>query len=217
MNRQKLLWVILSVTLLVILVLVGGLWLLRDKSTAPVAEAAREPRVDYDLFEIPLRNTPLPGIQQLDTPPEATEKGDIQKQDFVIGDNARDEEPAVSAKTLTSQPVVRATPAPRKALPKKQTTTTTTARATTPRYTGRQYWIQTGSYKSKSKADSCNAVLIENGLAGHILTKQINDDTFFRVRIGPYTNKNEAEKFLSWIQKINGMEASYIVVNTARN
>ncbi len=213
MNRQKLLWVILSITLLVILVLVGGLWLFRDKQTVPVAEAAREPRVDYDLFEIPLRNNPLPGIQELQTPPPAVENGDIEKQDFVIGDNAPEEDKVLSDKALTRRPVVRATPAPRKTTPKK--TTVSVARARAPRFSGRLYWIQTGSYKNKSKADECNAVLIENGLAGRILTKQIKTETYFRVRIGPYTNKNEANKFLSWVRKIDGMEESYVSIDNS--
>lgn len=213
MNKQKLLWVILSITLLVILVLVGGLWLFRDKQTVPVAEAAREPRVDYDLFEIPLRNNPLPGMQELQTPPPAVENGDIEKQDFVIGDNAPEEDKVLSNKAFTREPVVRATPAPRQTTPKK--TTVSTARATAPRFSGRLYWIQTGSYKSKSKADDCNAVLMENGLAGRILTKQIKTETYFRVRIGPYTNKNEAEKFLSWVRKIDGMEESYVSIDNA--
>ncbi len=210
MNRQKLLWVILSVTLLVILILVGGLWVFRDKSTVPVAEAAREPRVNYDLFEIPLRNTPLPGMQELAPPPATEEKGDIEKQDFVIGDNAPEEDRVLSEKAFIREPVARTTPAPRAITPKKAATTI--AKSTIPPLSGNLYWIQTGSYKSKSKADSCNAVLIENGLAGRILTKQINSDTFFRVRIGPYANKNEAKKFLTWIQKIDGLEESYISV-----
>jgi cell division protein FtsN len=208
-NRQKLLWVILSVTLLVILILVGGLWLFRDKATVPVAEAAREPRVNYDLFEIPLHNTPLPGIQELEPAKPADEQNAIEKQDFILGDNAPEESNVLPQKTVTREPRARIAPTPRPVTTKR--TSMTTAKTTGPAKTsGNLYWIQTGSYKSKSKADSCNAVLIENGLSGRILTKQINDDTFFRVRIGPYANKNEAAKFLSWIRKIDGLEESYI-------
>jgi cell division protein FtsN len=207
-NRQKLLWVILSVTLLVILILVGGLWLFRDKATVPVAEAAREPRVNYDLFEIPLHNTPLPGMQDIEAPKADEPKGDVNQQDIVIGDSRSDNDKVLSDKAVIREPAVRTTPKPRTTEPRKTTSTARTS--STARSTGNLYWIQTGSYKSKSKADSCNAVLLENGLAGRILTKTVNDDTYFRVRLGPYANKNEAEKFLTWIQKIDGLEGSYI-------
>ena len=35
-------------------------------------------------------------------------------------------------------------------------------------------------------------------------------DTYFRVRVGPYGNKGEAEKFLSTVRQIQGLESSYI-------
>ena len=37
-----------------------------------------------------------------------------------------------------------------------------------------------------------------------------SNETYFRVRIGPYTNKQEAEKFLAIVRRIQGLEASYI-------
>jgi cell division protein FtsN len=73
-----------------------------------------------------------------------------------------------------------------------------------------EYWIQAGSYKSKGSADAQNAKLTEHGFAGQITTKDISGKTFFRVKIGPYSNKAEAEKFLSWVKAIDGMEECYI-------
>jgi cell division protein FtsN len=214
MNRQRLLWVILSVTLLVILILVGGLWLFRDKSIVPVAEGVQEPRVNYDFFDITSHNTPLPGIQELEQPRADREQDGIEKQDFVIGENLPETDNVLSEKAISRKPVVRATPAPRREVKQKQTTTSVAKRIIpAKRSSGHGYWIQTGSFKSKSKADECNAVLIENGLAGRILTKEVNKNTYFRVRIGPYENKKEADKFLSWIRKIAGMEESYISID----
>ena len=33
---------------------------------------------------------------------------------------------------------------------------------------------------------------------------------FFRVRIGPYASRVEAEKFLAWVQRVDGLDGSYI-------
>ncbi len=48
------------------------------------------------------------------------------------------------------------------------------------------------------------------GLAGRVFSYAKSGDTYFRVRVGPYTNKQEAEKFLAIVRKIQGLEASYI-------
>jgi cell division protein FtsN len=53
-------------------------------------------------------------------------------------------------------------------------------------------------------------MLAAKGLAGRVFSYAKANDTYFRVRIGPYTNKQEAEKFLSIVQKLQGLEASYI-------
>ncbi|MFW6387745.1 MAG: SPOR domain-containing protein, partial [bacterium] len=36
----------------------------------------------------------------------------------------------------------------------------------------------------------------------------------YRVRVGPYDNRNEAQKFLSWIQELEGFEQSYVSLVT---
>jgi cell division protein FtsN len=73
-----------------------------------------------------------------------------------------------------------------------------------------EYWIQTGAYRSKSKAEEQNEKLIEHGFQAQILTRDTNGVTLYRVRIGPYENEEEANKFLAWIRVIDGMEDSYI-------
>ncbi|MBN1696933.1 MAG: SPOR domain-containing protein [Spirochaetales bacterium] len=73
-----------------------------------------------------------------------------------------------------------------------------------------EYWIQIGAYKSKSKSEEQNEKLLQHGFQARIQTKDVNGTTYYRVRIGPYRNKAEAEKFLSWIKVIDGMEDSYI-------
>jgi hypothetical protein len=43
-----------------------------------------------------------------------------------------------------------------------------------------------------------------------ITSRDVGDQTYFRVRIGPFENTGEAEKFLAWIKNVNGFESSYV-------
>jgi DedD protein len=212
MSRQPLLWVILSVTLLVVLILVAGLLLLRDNPTAPVAKVTEPP--DNNYFDLPFQSTPLPGIIT-PAPTQATPNGGIQKQEFAYGESTT-ETSATPAPRASAEPAHRQTPAPTKqqrGTTARQTSASAVRTQPGPMKTSTQYWIQTGSYTSKSKADSNNAVLIDNGLSGVVVTKNLNGDTYFRVRVGPYRNKAEAEKFLSSIKKIDGFADSYIALD----
>ncbi|MCR5217936.1 SPOR domain-containing protein [Treponema sp.] len=57
-----------------------------------------------------------------------------------------------------------------------------------------RFWIQVASYTSKKKADEARQLLYDNGLECEVFTWRNKDDTlFFRVRVGPYTTKSEAE------------------------
>ncbi len=73
-----------------------------------------------------------------------------------------------------------------------------------------EYWIQAASFKNKYKAEQIKIKLSDNNVASRIIPKQINNEDYYRVRIGPYNNKYEAEKFLLWVHSINGFSESYI-------
>jgi DedD protein len=79
-----------------------------------------------------------------------------------------------------------------------------------------EYWIQAGSFSSASRADEVSRRLEERGLATRTITRDLNGKTHFRVRVGPYTSRAEAEKFLGWIRELKGFEASYISMVASR-
>ncbi len=74
----------------------------------------------------------------------------------------------------------------------------------------REYWIQAGSYTSKTRAENVKVELAGKGIASRITSKEVDSDTFYRVRIGPYANVGEAEKFLGWLKGVQGFESSYV-------
>lgn len=73
-----------------------------------------------------------------------------------------------------------------------------------------EYWIQVASVSSISRAEEVRDLLQTKGIPAVITSKVLETDTFYRVRIGPYPNKAEAEKFLDWIKALEGFEESYI-------
>jgi cell division septation protein DedD len=73
-----------------------------------------------------------------------------------------------------------------------------------------EYWIQAASFKSRGKADELKSSLAENGLSSVITTKDMDGQTYYRVRIGPYSTKSEASGWLGRIAKLPNCAEAYI-------
>ena len=76
-----------------------------------------------------------------------------------------------------------------------------------------QYWIQAASFASKNGADSARSVLDENKIPADVFTyKDGKGKVFYRVRIGPYVTKSEAEYWRTRVAQINDFKSgeSYI-------
>jgi cell division protein FtsN len=80
----------------------------------------------------------------------------------------------------------------------------------TQRVTVQEYWIQVGAYSDRFQAQFVAERLEQEGLKGTLFTTSSGAQTLFRVRIGPYTSRTEAEKFLAWITPLDGFEDSYV-------
>jgi DedD protein len=74
------------------------------------------------------------------------------------------------------------------------------------------YWIQTASFRSRTGAEAMAANLGDKGIPGRLQVSDVGGQPYFRVRVGPYTSRQEAEKFLAWIKGLAGLEQSYISV-----
>ncbi|MBR4373849.1 MAG: SPOR domain-containing protein [Treponema sp.] len=71
------------------------------------------------------------------------------------------------------------------------------------------YWIQVGSFSDKSKADSARENLESKGYRN--VSNSTTKEDMYRVRIGPYAAKSEAENVLVKVVKIKGYENAYVV------
>jgi cell division protein FtsN len=235
MDKQKVFWVVLSVSVFVVVVLVAGVLLLRQQPTAaPRATVSPMNGTGTQLYEyqreVP-QTAPATG-PQAGTPPA----GDQQTMHFYIGEGAKTGPstapagaPSPSSPAAPSTLPAAGTPAPavpslagpatpaRPAPPQasKPRTVKPTLQTRAPRK-GPDYWIQTGSYKSQAKAEDLVSLLQGKGLGSRVFSWSSKGGTFFRVRVGPYSNKGEADKFLALVQQVQGLETSYISMVPAR-
>lgn len=78
-----------------------------------------------------------------------------------------------------------------------------------------RYWVQVASYSNKKTAENARAILSDNKINSDIYTYQDpNSKLFYRVRVGPYTTKSEAEYWMSKITQISDFSkaGSYVTV-----
>jgi cell division protein FtsN len=252
MEGKKVLWVLFSVTLVLVVVLAAGLFLLRPKTAKPAEAGVQAPPsvLGYDAYEYVRGTTETPGL----APPPAKPPEQVT---IVVGEQPGQAPPPAAAEPLPAPPPgpapapaaaprveaapVQAAPAPAPkaeakpavkpagkpaatpaakpaAAPAAKPAVKPAAKAAAapavrpaPRHIQvKEYWIQTGSYSSASRAEEVVRALAEKGLAATTSTRQLNGQTRFRVRVGPYASRAEADKFLAWIQAVKGFESSYI-------
>lgn len=85
--------------------------------------------------------------------------------------------------------------APEKALPKVAEKT--------------QFWVQVTALSSRKNADIAREVLAENEINADVFTyTDAKGKLFYRVRVGPYTTKSEAEYWQGKIAKIDNFQSS---------
>ena len=76
-----------------------------------------------------------------------------------------------------------------------------------------QYWVQAASFANKNGADAARSVLDKNKIPADVFTyKDGKGKVFYRVRIGPYVTKSEAEYWRTRVAQINDFKSgeSYI-------
>ncbi len=230
MEKQKVFWVVLAVSVFVVVVLIVGVLLLRQHPAgAPRATVTPMNGTGTQVYEYQ-REAPLTQPStgpQAGTPPA----GDQQTLHFYIGEGAPST-PATPG-TAPAAPGTPAAPASPSApgtsagaaVPAPAAVTPAAAPAARPKATRpavsaaapkkAQYWIQAGAYKSQTRAEELAAMLEGKGLSSRVFSYVSRNETWYRVRVGPYTNRGEAGKFLSLVKQVQGLETSYISLVSA--
>jgi DedD protein len=124
---------------------------------------------------------------------------------------------AVPDTTPSSKPAAETTPARSSSSSSAATqsaaasssTSTASASASTAR-SYPDYWVQTGSFSTLARAEGVKETLSSKGITSIIENRTINGTLYYRVRVGPYTSRNEADHWLALIKSINGFEESQV-------
>lgn len=82
--------------------------------------------------------------------------------------------------------------------------------------TATEYWIQAASFTTRFRAEDLQRSLVERGLSSIITVREIDGTPYFRVRIGPYKAKNEADGWLTRIRQMAGCEEAYVSMQTVQ-
>ena len=216
-DTQRVLWGVVAVSLLVIVVLAGGLYFLRPQGPQErVITVTHADGPTFDPFEYVRNDRETPGLQETTQPvhqitlvvgePEApvpvpaappTAEGEIAPASSIPV-------PAVPARAPAMAPAAAAQTAPAPAPVVRPRTTVAPAPRTADGLF--QYWIQVGSFSSRSRADDLQRLVDELGYAGRITTHQADGATMFRVRIGPYASRPDADRLLGKLRSANDMD-----------
>lgn len=141
---------------------------------------------------------------------EETEKATAVKKTETAVAKAEPAKPA--AKTNTSTASAKAPAKTTTAAPAKTTTASTKAAAVT------RFWVQVAAYSNKKTAENARSVLSDKKINSDIYTYEDNKaKLFYRVRVGPFTTKSEAEYWQSKIVEISDFSKAGSYVTSTVN
>ena len=218
MEQKKILWILLSVTLFLFIVSITGVvWFYPGR--IEVAEGdnnnsdkQEQASIDLDPVEWVREGENFPGL--MDAPSDEEEGfsivyGETDSGESVVNlvaDNTLKEIENKATHTIVNKPVATVNE-PVKVV---SVAVSNVAAPAPKKIDVLEYWIQAGSFSSRSRAESSSQSLSEKGFSNLITIKTVDSKDFFRVRMGPYLSKAEAEKFLQWVKEIDSYEKSYI-------
>jgi DedD protein len=73
------------------------------------------------------------------------------------------------------------------------------------------YFIQAGSFRTKSTADSLLSDLQKRNLSGKVAIKDIDGVSYYQVKVGPYATREEAKKSLPSVVAVPGVSPQAFV------
>ncbi|MFP3043830.1 SPOR domain-containing protein [Treponema primitia] len=167
-------------------------------------------------------------IQGLQTPPEDNAQENVF---YIYGENPGEtvtvdrgtsgasnrlivDVPRPITAAVPDAPRVAARPTPARqtpaAAPRAAVVAAPKAAAPTQSKSRENFWVQTGSFSTIARAEGVKDTLASKGITSLIENRDVDGKTFFRVRVGPYTSKNEADYWLALIKSIHGFEESQV-------
>lgn len=113
-------------------------------------------------------------------------------------------QPKPKAETPAPKPVVQSQP---QTTPKPVQTPTA---APQPKKMSPRFYIQAGSFSTLANAERAQQMLADNDIRSIIETRNINGKTWYRLLVGAYASKDEANRFKPTVQAVKGFEKAMI-------
>jgi DedD protein len=125
-----------------------------------------------------------------------------------VPDNQETLTPAKSVATVA--PAAKPAAAAKSASSKSTSTSAAKPAASPKTKTMNNYWVQTGAFTAKIRAEDSKELLASKGITSIIENSEVNGKTWYRVRVGPYTSENEAKYWLALVKTIDGFGESQV-------
>lgn len=113
-------------------------------------------------------------------------------------------QPKPKAETPAPKPVVQSQP---QTTPKPVQTPTA---APQPKKMSPRFYIQAGSFSTLANAERAQQMLADKEIRSIIETRNINGKTWYRLLVGAYASKDEANRFKPTVQAVKGFEEAMI-------
>jgi DedD protein len=118
--------------------------------------------------------------------------------------------PAVAAKPAAAPAPAKPAPAQPAKEAAKPKAAAKPAQAEPAKTTFNNYWVQTGAFSTKIRAEGAKEALEGKGITSVIDNRDIEGKTWYRVRVGPYMSETEAGYWLGLVKSIEGFGESQI-------
>ena len=82
--------------------------------------------------------------------------------------------------------------------------------ASAPAKARNDFWVQTGAFTAKVRAENVKETLATKGITSIIENREVDGKVWYRVRVGPYTSETEANYWLALVKSIDGFAESQV-------
>lgn len=183
---------------------------LTDDGTEKTAEEAAAEAFDALTPLTPPSETDKPKIVVAPEEPSLVETTPIETAQT---DYSRIEIPETAQPSVQPKPKAE-TPAPKPVVQSQPQTTPkpvqTPTAAPQPKKMSPRFYIQAGSFSTLANAERAQQMLADKEIRSIIETRNIGGKTWYRVLVGAYASKDEANRFKPTVQAVKGFEEAMI-------
>lgn len=224
LDSKKVLWTVVSISIVLVVALGIALALFfppagAAEAPASVAGAAPPRTVSPDAYLREPTPAPVPTGEAQGQGGSAGDNIIIIYGDKPAADLLGQQPAAASPSPGPAAPLSAPAPtavAPRPAAPAAASPQAAAKPAAPKSVTVTEFWIQAGSFSSKSRAEDLQRNLAAKSLSSIITLSEVDGKSWYRVRIGPYDAKKDAEAWMQKVRAIPGCEEAYVSQQTVR-